>query len=328
MLARRKNSAISSQEISEFRDNGFVKLNGLLNARELTVLRSAMRKALESLSLSPNSYDVTAAADAFWHGDVANDNQGSQQHDLDALARAIRQSSLPRLVDPAGDGPRGRFLLDTGVWRRVQALAEFAQNSVLPEIAAALLDANAIRFYDDQMFVKEPRAVDRAAFHQDISYFHLDGAAGCVFWIPLDRVRAGGGRMGYIPGSHHWGQTFKPNVFVSALPFPGSQGADMPAINEDPLGFGARFVDVEAGDVIVHHFLTVHGSEGNRKGSPRQAFSLRYCDAALRFQFRPGAPAQPLHRVDVHDGDELDRTIHPVVWKDSASTGGPPCEVH
>jgi ectoine hydroxylase-related dioxygenase (phytanoyl-CoA dioxygenase family) len=88
----------------------------------------------------------------------------------------------------------------------------------------------------------------------------------------------------------------------------------MPAIDKDPEAFGVRYIDVEPGDVLVHHFLTVHGSEGNRGTSARPAFSLRYCDAELRYRYRQGAPPQPLHRAGTKDGDALDDAIHPVVW--------------
>ena len=104
-------------------------------------------------------------------------------------------------------------------------------------------------------------------------YFHLDGDCGCVFWIPLNKVRAGGGRIGYIPGSHRWRKMFKANVFVSELPFPGAEGVDMPRIDADPEAYGVEYLEAEPGDVLVHHFLTVHGSEGNRSDTPRGAFS-------------------------------------------------------
>jgi ectoine hydroxylase-related dioxygenase (phytanoyl-CoA dioxygenase family) len=305
---------LTDSQRRNFSESGFVKLPGLLAANEVILLRLAMARAQLTFQQSPNSYNVTMAADCVWN-QAALDDQGSTQHDLAALAAAIRRSDLPRLADKAPEGaPRGNFLLDTGVWRRVPELADFALGSKLAGIAAQLLDAPRIRFYDDQMFIKEAGAVDRAAFHQDLPYFHLDGDRGCVFWIPLNSVKAGGGRVGYIPGSHRWQKMFKANVFISELPFPGAEGADMPKIEANPEAYGVQYMEAEPGDVLVHHFLTVHGSEGNQSNIPRAAFSLRYCDAELRYRQRPGAPAQPLHKQGMKDGDPLDDTIHPVVW--------------
>jgi hypothetical protein len=185
-----------------------------------------MAHALSTFASSPNAYNVTAAADAFWRNEAANDNHTSTQHDLGALAKLVRESHQRRLVDsPTQGSERGRFLLDTSVWRRTPALADFALMSFLPEIAAGLLGTDAVRFYDDQLFVKEPGAVDRAAFHQDFPYFHLSAPDGCVFWIPLDVAGPGGGRLAYVPGSHRWGDVYKPNIFVSALAFPAARAA-------------------------------------------------------------------------------------------------------
>ena len=297
-----------------FFDYGFVRLKGVLTADEVAMLRQAMARAQGSFDRSPNSYNVTVAADSIWNRDAISD-QGSVQHDLAALAAAIRASELPRLADPpAAGGKRGNFLLDTGVWRRVPELAKIALGEKLAGVSAQLLDAPSVRFYDDQMFIKEAGAVDRAAFHQDLPYFHLDGDRGCVFWIPLNSVKAGGGRVGYIPGSHRWDKMFKANVFVSELPFPGAEGEDMPSIEANPEAYGVQYLEAEPGDVLVHHFLTVHGSEGNRSNTLRAAFSLRYCDAEMRYRQRPGAPAQPLHKSGMNDGDALDDDVHPVVW--------------
>lgn len=307
-------STLTNSQRTEFREKGFLRIPGVLSGDDIALLRLALARALRTFNDSPNSYNVTAAADSVWGNDDLSD-QGSTQHDLGALATAIRSSDLPRLVDARRSGtPRGNFLLDTGVWRRVQELADFALGGKLPGIAADLLSVRRIRYYDDQLFVKEAGAVDRAAFHQDVPYFHLDGDRGCVFWIPLNSVKAGGGRIAYIPGSHRWQKMFKANVFVSSLPFPGAEGFDMPSIEANPEAYGVEYLEAEPGDVLVHHFLTVHGSEGNSSNTPRSAFSLRYCDADLRYRQRPGAPAQPLHRQGLKDGDALDDVIHPVIW--------------
>ena len=304
----------SVDAVDQFRARGYVKLTGVLSPDTVDKLRRMMAAAVETFSNSPNSYNVTQAADALWAAKALN-SSGSTQHDLNALARAIAESPLPRLVDESEPGqPRGSFLLDTSVWRRVPELARFAFGSDLPRIAAELLDVASVRYYDDQLFIKEPGAVDRVAFHQDFPYFHLDAPRGCVFWIPLDPVPPGAGRLGYVPGSHLWRKVFKPNIFASETPMPGSAGVEMPNIDADPDAYGVEYVAAEPGDVLVHHFLTVHGSEGNRGGSQRRAFSLRYCDSALRYRFRPGAPPQPLHRANIDDGDELDSNIHPVAW--------------
>src|SRR5579863_1909034 len=90
-------SKLSPSLSSQFRELGFLKLPGLLSSEEVSLLRRAMAKALRTFHGSPNSYNVTAAADSIWN-DHAVEDQGSTQHDVAALAAAIRASDLPRLV--------------------------------------------------------------------------------------------------------------------------------------------------------------------------------------------------------------------------------------
>jgi ectoine hydroxylase-related dioxygenase (phytanoyl-CoA dioxygenase family) len=312
----RQHFGLTPVEVARFWKHGFVRVPNLLPDNAVAELRDAMDHAMGTISASPNGYDATAVAEAFWSTEKAIDRQGSEQHDLDALAAAIRNSPFPRLVDERPDDvPPGHFFIDTGVWRREPRLAQIAVNSHLPETMAALLAVERLRYYDDQLFVKEAGAVDRVAFHQDLSYFNLGGDCGCVVWIPLDPVRRGGGAMGYVPGSHLWGRTYRPNVFLCELPVPGSEGTDLPRVDSCPEDFGVQYVEADPGDVIIHHFQTVHGSEGNGSRATRRAFSLRYCDADIRFLARSGAPAQPLHGKQMKNGDELDSKTHPLVWE-------------
>lgn len=302
-------------DVNHFWKFGYVKLRGFLYDHEVEDLRAAMENALSTAEVSPNFYNITAIGDSIWGNQETIEANGSTQHDLDSLSQFIRDSGYPRLIDkPSNSVQRGRFMVDTSVWRREPRLAALALEGSLPAAAATLLGVKRIRFFDDQLFVKESGAVDKTAFHQDLSYFHLDGDCGCVAWIPLDTVRRGGGCMGYVPGSHRWGKTYNPNVFVSEMPSPGSTSENMPSIDSDPEKYNVRYVEAEPGDVVIHHFLTIHGSEGNTAGKPRRAFSLRYCDADIRYKLRPGAPYQPMHRQDAVDGDPLDGNIHPIVW--------------
>jgi len=312
-------SPVTPADVTHFWEQGYVRLRGILTPDVVEQLREAMSEALKTFRSSPSSYDITAIADAIWT-DTNFAAEGSEQHDIAAFRSAIKDAGFPRLLDKAPEAAkRGRFLVDTSVWRRVSLLADVVLHGVLPQVAATLLQRERIRYYDDQLFIKEPGTQDRAAFHQDLPYFHLDGTQGCVMWIPLDPVRKGTGSIAYVPGSHNWG-FFNANLFMSRAAFPGSNGRDLPDIENDPNAYNVQHVEADPGDVIVHHFLTVHGSEGNLGTHDRRAFSLRYCDPEIRYLKRAGAPTQPLHRADMQDGDPLDDSIHPIVWPPSAAT--------
>jgi ectoine hydroxylase-related dioxygenase (phytanoyl-CoA dioxygenase family) len=76
---------------------------------------------------------------------------------------------------------------------------------------------------------------------------------------------------------------------------------------------GSHSYELEPGDMLVHHHLTVHGSAGNATlRQTRRAASLRYCGDDIRFKFRPYALAPAHHQLK--DGDPLDCAQFPVMW--------------
>ena len=72
--------------------------------------------------------------------------------------------------------------------------------------------------------------------------------------------------------------------------------------------------DVEPGDVVVHHYRTVHGAPANGSATRRRrAISVRYCCDDIRYRIRPGVP-QKAHHAEVRDGDALGGDDCPEVW--------------
>ena len=123
-----------------------------------------------------------------------------------------------------------------------------------------------------------------------------------VCWVPVDTVGADNGPMGYVRGSHRWGRTFKPSDFVTETgTFPERDGIDLSGLDVlppvDPDDPALVYLEAEPGDVIVHHWATVHGSAGNTSATAtRRAASVRYAlDGCTWYQRTVVARAVPLH---------------------------------
>jgi hypothetical protein len=303
----------------DFDRDGVVCVRGALSRDEVARLARAIDRAVAGIGSTPTGYDITAIADAVWEERRAHiDARAARQYNLDGLAALVQATEAKLLRDrPAPASPKGgRFLVETGVWTRCDDMREVALTSALARIAGILLDARHIRFYDDQIFVKEPGTVDRTAFHQDLGYFHIEGDQGCVVWAPVDRASRETGAVGYVRGSHKWGTSFKPNVFMSRLAMPAAEGDELPDIDNHEDDYDIVYFDLEPGDVVIHHFRTVHGSHGNASTAlTRRAASLRYVGERVRYHTRPGAPAQPHRPLDWPDGAELRDPWFPLVWR-------------
>lgn len=237
--------------------------------------------------------------------------------DLSEMGDALADGGVTRVVDAAVDDagiPRGRFKGGTDHWLQQPEFLEFAVRSPLPAIVASLLRSSTVRLYEDSVLVKEPGTQERTAFHQDLAYFHLSGEQICTTWVPLDSVTAESGAVRFVVGSHLDRTDYRPNLFVTTMALPGTEGAEVPDFDE--MKGEARIIsfDTEPGDLTVHHARTIHGANGNASATRRRrAISVRYAGDDARFMTRVGAPTKAHYR-EMHDGDDLTVECFPSAW--------------
>lgn len=222
------------------------------------------------------------------------------------------------LVDPrvaSRGAPRGVFYSGVDHWLVHPAFEAFACRSPLAQIVAELLGSDRVWLYEDSVLVKEPGTHEETAIHQDLSYFHVDGDQICTTWTPLDRVDPESGGLKYVVGSHRWPRRFRPNLFVTEMPLPDTDGELAPQSRDLREAEVVSFV-VDPGDVVVHHARTLHGAYGNASADRRRrAISVRYCGDDARYHIRRGTPQKP-HHANVVAGEPLalDEPRCPVVW--------------
>jgi ectoine hydroxylase-related dioxygenase (phytanoyl-CoA dioxygenase family) len=234
--------------------------------------------------------------------------------DMTAIGESLARSGAAVLREGARSG---RFRSGVDHWLAHPAFEHFACRSALPAIAAALLRASKLNLWEDSVLVKEPGSGERTAWHQDLSYFHVSGEQLCTTWVPLDDADAETGAMTFVRGSHRWPELYRPNLFVSTLPIPGTGGGEVPDVDAMAARGELELVQwsLGPGDVSVHHARTLHSAGANRSATRwRRAISVRYCGDDARYRFRPGAPRKP-HHAEVREGDVLDHARCPVVWR-------------
>jgi ectoine hydroxylase-related dioxygenase (phytanoyl-CoA dioxygenase family) len=185
----------------------------------------------------------------------------------------------------------GRFHGDFFLWLRSDDFRAIALDSPLPRLAAALMGSQTARLFYDQLFVKEPGAVERTPWHQDLPYWPVSGRQVVSIWIPFDPVGPENGVVTYIKGSHRWGRTFRPKAFdeANAGAFAASPYEPMPDIDRAAPAHEFLTWRLEPGDVLAHLGLTIHGAAGNSTADTRRrALALRYTGDDARYDPRPG----------------------------------------
>jgi len=207
------------------------------------------------------------------------------------VEEAMRTASFMGKAMSAGmDG----YQMDTFLWKRIDAVRDLVYYSPFARWAKQLMGSKEVRFFYDQMFVKEPGADAPTPWHQDMSFWPLEGNQICSFWIPMDPVTRENSGLQYVKGSHRWNNRFKAiSPDYNAVLLADSDLEDVPDINAHPDKYESTSWDMEPGDILIFHPLTLHGSSGNMtRDKRRRALALRWLGDDVRYA--PGHTRMPI----------------------------------
>lgn len=186
--------------------------------------------------------------------DVADAATCERMHRAIEQCRATPSEHYAMLSEP------GRAAVDSDLfrWFDVDAVAAVLFGPELSALAASLLGSTDVVLVEDQWFASAPGADTPSPWHQDEPYYNIDGDF-VTLWLALDAAPAGAA-LSVVPGSHRWGRTFAPVEFVAGgATIDGDGGLERlspEALAETP----PRSWDVEAGDVVALHPLTLHSA--------------------------------------------------------------------
>lgn len=131
--------------------------------------------------------------------------------------------------------------------------------------------------WGSSFFVKEAHDPSFVSWHQDSTYWGLDPADIVTAWVALSDSNRGNGAMRVIPGSHKLDQvphrdTFAPTNLLS-------RGQEI-MVEVDPSK--AVMLELEPGEISLHHVRLIHGSDPNPSGERRIGFAIRYLPTHVR----------------------------------------------
>ncbi len=190
-------------------------------------------------------------------------------------------------------GGEGRFHANMFAWRDDVDLEAFVLQSPAAVIAGALMGASTVSFFFDHLLVKEPGTVNPTPWHQDLPYWPVLGDQICSLWFAMDSVTEASGGVRYVAGSHRWPTWFRAQSFDGSSKYSLESMPPAP----DPDGSDEHRVvcfDIEPGDVVAHHVMTLHGARGNATTSARRrGLSTRWCGDDAVYDPRPATMVLP-----------------------------------
>ena len=164
---------------------------------------------------------------------------------------------------------------DPGSLKQIQQLNKYdeyfqklATSDKFQGLAEQLLGAP-VSLKNVQYFNKAPGVSKATPAHQDGYYFMIKPQQALTMWLSLGSADAENGAVVYLPKSHQRG--LRPHHQTGTLGF--SQGvSDWSAKDQDI----EQQMHASAGDLLVHHSLTIHRANPNTGQSSRKAIGLIY----------------------------------------------------
>ena len=131
--------------------------------------------------------------------------------------------------------------------------------------------------WSSTFFIKEPRNPSFVSWHQDSTYWGLNRADVVTAWIALSPSTKANGAMEVIPGTHTLNQIPHRDTFARDNML--TRGQEV-AVEVDQSK--AVMIELQPGEMSLHHVLLVHGSAPNPSPVRRIGFAARYIPTSVR----------------------------------------------
>jgi len=212
----------------------------------------------------------------------------------------------------------GWFIEDFCCWQQNEHYRRLIFESALGRIGAALMRSRSARLYHDHMLTKEAGTRQRTPWHQDQPYYNIDGRQNCSFWIPVDAVSRES-TLEFVAGSH-LGPWLMPRSFRDAQArwFPEGSLRDLPDIDADRSAHRILGWELEPGDAVCFHMLTLHAAGGVAAGQRRRVFSVRLLGDDIRHAPRrwQTSPDFPELAAQLPEGAPMEHPLFPLLWQE------------
>jgi phytanoyl-CoA dioxygenase PhyH len=197
---------------------------------------------------------------------------------LDALTEAIEGliADNPGIRPEALSGAHVPDNADTGVRGRAELLAHACHPDLL-DMVAQILGPDLI-VWGSHVFAKPARDGMAVPWHQDGQYWDFIRPLRAVTaWIAIDPSTKENGCLRILPGSHLRGPLAHDIDDNPALAL--NRGLGRADVDEAL----ARDIEMEPGQVSLHHHMLIHGSTANTSGRRRCGYTIRFMPATSHF---------------------------------------------
>lgn len=263
---------------------------------------------------------MSARAEAFRRDGAVCVRSAFSAEEVALVERGIERnlaSPSPRAIVASRPDDPGRFVEDFCNWQAVPEYGTFLRESPAAAIAGELMGSETVRLFHDHLLVKEPGTAQRTPWHQDQPYYNVEGTQTCSMWMPVDSVDRES-TLEFVAGSH-LGPWLMPRTFMDdeAKWFPEGSLEELPDIDADPERFPIVAWELEPGDAVFFHMLTLHSAGGVSGDRRRRAFSARFLGDDVVHAPRPWStsPEFPGLADELPAGAAMEHPLFPILWE-------------
>lgn len=170
---------------------------------------------------------------------------------------------------------------------------EIIRNKIMLDAVEDLIGPD-ILCWGASFFTKQAHDPRFVSWHQDSTYYGLRPAETVTPWFAFTHSSVEAGCMRFVPGTHAHGLVphdetrHKDNLLM--------RGQTVAGIDDDE----AVDIELEPGEISIHHESVVHGSGANRSNDARIGLSIHYIAPHVRQTAFDDATALVVRGKDTH----------------------------
>jgi ectoine hydroxylase-related dioxygenase (phytanoyl-CoA dioxygenase family) len=197
---------------------------------------------------------------------------------FEQIERAVvKVMAAPTPIAAVFSDPKAGFHMEAGLFTTDDDIRNVVYRSPMSRIAQQLMNSQKVHFFYDQMFCKTAGNQNPTPWHHDLTFWPIDGEQVCSMWIPLDPVSKESSGLEFVRGSHTWPHRYKAITPMYNESMIDPDHEDVPDIEANRADYDIASFQMEPGDILIFHPLTLHGSGPNvHLEQRRRALSFRW----------------------------------------------------
>jgi len=154
---------------------------------------------------------------------------------------------------------------------------EIARHPKVLDAVEDVLGTPNLLCWNTHWFIKEPGDERYIAWHQDLTYWHLEPDEAVTAWIALSPATIESGAMRMAPGTHRREVVPHRDTWDSKSMLTRGQEIAVEVDEKDAVD-----VTLAPGEMSLHHHKIFHASKANRSTERRIGLALRYIPTHVR----------------------------------------------